>query len=244
MLMEKIKNNLKIKDDGNNKSKIENLVVFILILIITIIIINSIWNVDKKEKQEVINDPNKKLAGMEETKPNNNEDKLSTELEEILEKMKGVGRTKVLITYSQTSQTIPMYNEDTLNKETEEKDKGGGSRNITEKSMKRDVIYEEKNGTRIPITQSIVSPKIEGAIIIAEGADNVDTKANILQAVEAVTGIASHKIQVCQWERRKLKYLYAKIDTFDWIKTKNINNKKVCQLFNSKLAQKEEFLCL
>ena len=44
--------------------------------------------------------------------------------------------------------------------------------------------------------QSIISPKIEGAIITAKGAEDTTVKANIIQAVEAVTGIASHKIQV------------------------------------------------
>ena len=41
-----------------------------------------------------------------------------------------------------------------------------------------------------------MQPKIEGAIITAKGANNADIKANIIQAVEAVTGLATHKIQV------------------------------------------------
>ena len=62
--------------------------------------------------------------------------------------------------------------------------------------VKKDIIYKEKNGEKIPITQSIVSPKVEGAIITAQGANNTSIKASIIQAVEAVTGISSHKIQV------------------------------------------------
>lgn len=41
-----------------------------------------------------------------------------------------------------------------------------------------------------------IMPKIEGAIITAQGASNIDVKTNIIQAVEAVTGLATHKIQV------------------------------------------------
>ena len=41
-----------------------------------------------------------------------------------------------------------------------------------------------------------MSPKIEGAIIIAEGAGDSNVKTNIIQAVEAATGLATHKIQV------------------------------------------------
>jgi stage III sporulation protein AG len=39
-------------------------------------------------------------------------------------------------------------------------------------------------------------PTIEGAIITAEGANDANIKSSIVQAVEAVTGLATHKIQV------------------------------------------------
>lgn len=47
-----------------------------------------------------------------------------------------------------------------------------------------------------PITKKTVMPKIEGAIVIAEGGENAIIKTNIMQAVSAVTGLATHKIQV------------------------------------------------
>ena len=57
-------------------------------------------------------------------------------------------------------------------------------------------MYKEENGEKTPITQKVIQPKIEGAIITAKGASNVNVKTNIIQAVEAVTGLAVHKIQV------------------------------------------------
>ena len=39
-------------------------------------------------------------------------------------------------------------------------------------------------------------PKMEGAIVIAKGAQNTIVKENITHAVEAATGLAVHKIQV------------------------------------------------
>lgn len=44
-------------------------------------------------------------------------------------------------------------------------------------------------------------PKIEGALILAGGASNATVKTNIIQAVEALTGLASHKIQVLQMQK-------------------------------------------
>lgn len=46
----------------------------------------------------------------------------------------------------------------------------GGNRTISQTSTKKEVIYEEVNGKKVPVTQSIINPKIEGAIIIAAGA--------------------------------------------------------------------------
>ena len=128
MLMDKVKNFLKPNQEGDNKKKIENLAVFVIILIVTLMAINVIWNGEKEENPDSSKDPNKKLATEEEnslainTVATSAQDQLSMQLEEILEKIEGVGKAKVLITYSQTNSTIPMYNEDTSQKDTEEKD--------------------------------------------------------------------------------------------------------------------------
>ena len=200
MLKDKIKQLIVKGEEGDNKKKIENIAIFLVILVVTLIIINLIWNGNTKQPKEPASDPNKKLVSLQEetisTASLNTKDDLTLKLEQILEKIEGVGKVKVLITYSQTSQTIPMYNEDTSQKDTQETDKSGGSRKVIETDVKKDIIYQETNGEKTPITQSIVSPKIEGAIVTAQGAGNTVVKANIIQAVEAVTGVSSHKIQV------------------------------------------------
>ena len=197
MIKEKLKNIFN-KDVGDNKKRIENLAVFLVILVITLIVINLIWNSDT-EKKESTDDPNKKLAEVTNSEISVNavaQDDLSLQLEEILQQINGVGKVNVLITYSQTNEIVPMYNQDISQKDTEETDTNGGTRIITETDTKREVIYEESSGEKKPITQSVISPKIEGAIITAQGGNDTVVKANIIQAVEAVTGLSSHKIQV------------------------------------------------
>ena len=198
--LEKLKEKLNKKEGESNKKTIENLVVFAIILIITIVAINYIWSGDKKNNK-TNDESNKKLATEEniadtEIQEVSTVDNMETKLENILSNIKGVGKTKVLITYSQTSQVLPMYNEDSSVSSTEETDSGGGTRTVNESSTKKDIIYEENNGVKTPITQSIINPKIEGAIITAQGANDVNVKTNIIQAVEAVTGLATYKIQV------------------------------------------------
>ena len=71
-----------------------------------------------------------------------------------------------------------------------------GTRKIETTDTQKDIVYKEENGEKTPIIQKIIQPKIEGAIVTAQGANNANTKANIIQAIEAVTGMPTHKIQV------------------------------------------------
>lgn len=121
----KLKEIFSMKPGANNKRKIENLVVFVILLIITLIIINSVWSVDKKENQKLQNTTDKVLA-KEDAQEANIEQTTSSDLEEklknILQKIEGVGKVEVLLTYSQSSQTMAMYNEDNTKSDTEETD--------------------------------------------------------------------------------------------------------------------------
>ncbi len=182
--MEKLKKMLKDKN-----RKIENLVVFLSILVITLIIINNIIKEEPKKST-----PNYSNAELASTSANEiNSDNLEKRLENILSKMDGVGEVSVLVTYSQSSQVIPMYNESTSKSVTEETDTSGGIRTIQAEDNEKSVITGSDSN---PVTEKTVYPKIEGAIVTAQGSSNSNVKANIISAVEAVTGLSAHKIQV------------------------------------------------
>ena len=107
MLKEKLNmvKELAVKDDGTgNKKKIENLVVFIILLIITVLAINFIWN-DGKEKTEKNSGQNgKQLAEQDKVDENTSitseggEEELASKIKNILSKISGVGEVEVLIT--------------------------------------------------------------------------------------------------------------------------------------------------
>ncbi len=110
-------------EDGNNKKKIENLVVFVIILVITIIVINMVLKEDNKTENTQINNTKILASNNKEIiQTISEEEQLKEDLEDILSKINGVGKVKVLITYSQTSQTVALYNEDNTKSDTEEED--------------------------------------------------------------------------------------------------------------------------
>ena len=193
-LIQKITN--KVEEKGSKKT-LENLIVLVIILVITIIFINYIWNGDKKET--VLGDTSQKQLDLKNTKIEKVEvsnDNLEFEIENMLRKLDGVGDVNVLITYEETNRVVPMYNEDTQESVTEETDNQGGVRTINENSSKKEVVYEENNGTKKVVTGKIITPQIKGAVVMAKGANNINVKTNIIQAVQAATGLATHKIQV------------------------------------------------
>lgn len=202
MFKDKLKEMIsKDEDGGNNKKKIENLVFLLIILIVTIVIINYVWNGDKSSNKTITNSAGKQLASTQNNQSNiQSEEKYTNNLEErlerILECVSGVGNVRVFINYSESSETVAMYNENSKTSVTEETDTSGGVRKVEEVNSQKDIVYQENNGSKVPIVQKTVEPKIEGAIITAKGASDINIKTSIIQAVEAATGLATHKIQV------------------------------------------------
>ena len=190
MLKERL--NKIFKEDGNNKKKIENLVFFLIILVITIVVINFIWKDEEKENTNNINDFSDKLASTTSEEQTYKEDCLEEKLENILSNINGVGNVDVLITYNETEELIPVYNETGKKSTTNETDSDGGTRVVEEIDTNKEVVYQNDE----IIVQKKISPKIEGAIITATGANNSIVKSNVIGAVQAATGLATHKIQV------------------------------------------------
>ena len=199
MFKNKLKETIKSEDsDENNKKKIENLVFFVILLIATIVMINYIWNGRKTSNKTLTNTAGKQLAMTDNSSSTSIKDSenLEQKLESILSQIQGVGEVQVFINYSESSETVAMYNENTKTSTTEETDTSGGTRKVESTDSQKELVCQEENGEKAPIIQKTVQPKIEGAIITAKGASNATVKTNIVQAVEAATGLATHKIQV------------------------------------------------
>jgi len=191
-VLEKFKKMFSSKDE---KRRNENLVAFLIILVITLVIINRILS-DDEVKKDVSNETGVQLV----TSENNNVEEISVnnenlkgELEDILSKISGVGKVQVLLTYSESSSILPLYNESTSSSVSTNAD---GTTTETTSGNKEVFTDDSKD----PVIQKYIMPKLEGAIVIAEGAGDINVKSNIVAAVEATTGILSHKIQVFKME--------------------------------------------
>lgn len=173
--------------DGNRKT--ENLIFFLIVLVITLILINRIMVEDKSIMQE--EKTNNRVVELAENY--NSENDLEIRLKNILSKMSGVGNVEVMITYSESSSISPLYNETSSVSISEEQLEAGNTKTTETNENQREILVDSASN---PIIEKSLNPKIEGAIITAQGANNSKVKADIVSAVEAATGLATHKIQV------------------------------------------------
>lgn len=146
----------------NKEKRMENLVSFLIILIITLIVINKILNGEKNiDNTYYENKVGVELAVEKEEVIRTD---LEKRLEDILSKISGVGEVSVLLTYKESESIVPVYNINSNVSLVEEKDTAGGSRITETENMQKDVVT---NANSDIVLEKNVMPIVEGAIVIA-----------------------------------------------------------------------------
>lgn len=131
------------------------------------------------------------------TKPNSDEkrEKLQQNLENIVSEIEGSGKSRVLITFASTAETI-YATEEKKNKEASE-DKSGGE--ITRKKESNDcekkyITIKDSQGTEHALAVTELEPKVKGVIVICPGGDNPIVKNRITEAVTTALSITSKHV--------------------------------------------------
>jgi len=110
-------------------------------------------------------------------------------LTNVIEGLKGVKSAKVMVSVKQGSEIVIA---NSIKEETVISS-DGESKNVT--IVKTPIIVTE-NGESKPIVLMEVLPKIQGVIVVADGAEDVSVKLNIYKAIQAIITISSENIQV------------------------------------------------
>ena len=168
-MFEKFKRMFSEKD---SKKRNENLIAFLIILVITLIIINKILSEDEN-KNEVLNENTAELVTQSTTNVEEisiDDENLKNELENILSKISGVGKVKVLLTYSESSSVLPLYNESISSSVSTSAD--GTTTETTNED--KEIFTDSSNEA---VIEKYIMPKLEGAIVIAQGARGLNCKS-------------------------------------------------------------------
>lgn len=188
---------LKAVVEGQDRKKlIENTVIVIIVGVIIIIAGSTLFKVkgtDASQKETVpkaIVSGNLAVSGESEDE---------SRLKVLLSQMKGVGNVDVMITYTTSSENVPAYDTKKNQSGTQEKDSGGGTRNISQEEYDSTLAYEDSSdGGKKPVILKEIEPEVKGVLVVADGADNAEVREKICSSVMVVLDVPAHKVQVVQ----------------------------------------------
>ena len=122
------------------------------------------------------------------------------QLKEILQKISGVGRVEVFITYEDHGKIIVEKDESISEELVQEADSNGGTRTTTTTKNDRETVYGSADSPYV--IQELV-PTVKGVLVVAEGGGNASVKKQIQATIEALFGLDAHKISIMKMEVSK-----------------------------------------
>ncbi|MGB9661659.1 MAG: hypothetical protein ACPL5F_06510 [Moorellaceae bacterium] len=130
---------------------------------------------------------------------------LESELEAILEQVEGAGAVKVSVSLAATPVKEYATNTKATKRNTEEKDKTGGSRVTTETNEDGQLVLARSNTLQgeEPVVVRESKPQIQGVVVVAEGGSDPVVRARLTEAVQTLWALAPHQVQVLPMRREK-----------------------------------------
>ncbi len=193
-----------IKGLSNNQSKkrvVENAVIIIIIGIIVIIAGGSLFKKSTPAKDKPKGETDNSSEVSAGVLPAENKADIEKRMETILSKVEGAGKVEVMITYVSGKELVPAYDIKENENDTQEKDSGGGTRNIRQNDSENKVVYRENQGTKEPVILKELQPQVKGVVVVADGATDLIVKESLLRAVQVLLDVDVYKIQVLERSR-------------------------------------------
>ena len=119
-------------------------------------------------------------------------DENEKKLEEILSAVKGAGKVKVMITYSQGAEKIAAQET-----KRDEKDDGENTESSYESTY---VLKDKSDGGTEEVVLTEYMPCAMGVLIVAQGGDDIYVKQALSSAAQALLNVPAHKVEVLKME--------------------------------------------
>ncbi|HEU4962846.1 MAG TPA: stage III sporulation protein AG [Bacilli bacterium] len=119
-------------------------------------------------------------------------DKLKT----ILNMVQGISDVEVMVTIDSSEEQVIAENTQKNTQNTEEIDKTGGKRDITQVNEQGQIVMVNAHGSDEPVVIKTIKPTVRGVIVVARGAEQIRNQALIKEAVERFLDVPPHRISV------------------------------------------------
>ncbi|WP_066257488.1 stage III sporulation protein AG [Neobacillus drentensis] len=124
------------------------------------------------------------------------EEKYENQLKKALQQMLGVNDVTVVVNIDATDKKILEKNRVSKSQTTEETDRDGGQRKVQEASTDEQLVIIREGEKEVPIVVETKKPVIRGVLVVAKGADNIQVKKWIVEAVTRALDVPSHRVAV------------------------------------------------
>ena len=185
-LKKKIKT-VNVEVDENGRGRIERKNKWVIFVILIAVLVLAFWNSGEKEKTAENDEMSMPLSAINTEYITNAETKLG----DILSKIKGVGKVKVMITFDAGEEKVLAKNENSQ-LETEHSTDRTQSKSQQEESV---LLYDSDKGEEPFIVKERL-PVPSGVLVVADGAASESIRLELYEAVRALYGISGHRVKV------------------------------------------------
>ncbi|MGN7468810.1 stage III sporulation protein AG [Brevibacillus sp. SAFN-007a] len=119
-----------------------------------------------------------------------------SQLRDILASVVGVGEVEVMVNLESTPELVVEKNTNVRSSVNQEMDKEKATRNQSDQSRDSQVVIVQGGKQDQPVIVKTLKPRVRGVLVVAKGADNIQVKAWITEAVQKVLDVPAYKISI------------------------------------------------
>lgn len=193
-----------LTDKGEKKKLLEYAMMVVIVGIIIIIVAstfleNNTGSAGDGNKQSLSKE-DMEVAGRDVSR--DKFDDIAHDIAKVLSEIEGAGKVTVMITYNSGEEIVPAQDVRRIRNITQERDSGGGTRDVDQYEYESSIVFEDGGGVKSPIVLKTKMPEVKGVIVVADGAGDAVVKENLARAVQVLTDVPIHKIQVFKRGKR------------------------------------------
>lgn len=195
------------KEEGKKKITLFHYFIMVLCLGVALMILGSFFSSDDDKDeftQPVYEDRSNSeeaeaVFGQKDAEPHTMADyemHYENQLKKALEEIVGVSNVTVMVNLADTERRVYEKNVSVKKQLTDETDREGGTRKVDDTTRDEQIVIVRSGDKEEPLMVATEKPEIRGVLVVAEGVQNMQTKAMVVEAVSRVLDVPSHRVSV------------------------------------------------
>lgn len=107
-----------------------------------------------------------------------------------------------MITLESSEELVVEKDEALVRSNTNESDSAGGNRIVNQIDTAPTTVYQTTGSDSEPYVVKTLSPRVEGVVVVAQGAGDGTVNKNITEMVQALFGVEAHKVKVVKMTQK------------------------------------------